>query len=379
MITCNYEHEVKISMNQHDFIRLLEWNGEEFGGWEARFSLSRKTIFLDTSDYYFLSKNQSLALVLHAGFTSKREDKFVFKEKYNDTIKKELVLQFPYNCHQNKYYTNLEEILKEANCNVCQSEIFPRVIINQKRHKRGLTIHDKKLFLSFDEVEYLREDLFVLDKIYIVELETSSEAPSSLLHESDFEFVTNYIIKNFNGIRTNKSKYAYGVELLKETEWDTTKIFKSDKEWDDCFNTLKNELISVIKQGNTEVLHLKKEEYLVMIERLVLYSNLKHYLNLSCDHSRKRFNMALALKNEISKIINPKPSEEIKISESAQIAKILFYEIYERDISFEDITDSKREIIQLTKANYSSFLRNSDRTLRRNAFRSLYKSSLALH
>ena len=76
-------------------------------------TLVRKTIFFDTSDLLFLGNDQSLVLVLNPGFSSNREDKFVYKYKYKNNIKKEHIFQFPYLSHiqenQIEVYDSMED------------------------------------------------------------------------------------------------------------------------------------------------------------------------------------------------------------------------------------------------------------------------------
>lgn len=72
--------------------------------------------------------------------------------------------------------------------------------------------------------------------------------------------------------------------------------------------------------------------------------------------------------------------EEIlaKTSEISNCSKNIFSMIDNADIKFENILNEKNEEVALTKGNYTTFLKNSDKNVRKNAYESMYNSYKSL-
>ncbi len=207
--------------------------------------------------------------------------------------------------------------------------------------------------------------------------------------------------------------------------WDLTKMFKSEKEFNktiDEVNSLCNKVVSlkgkILSSSDTllEVLEMDNRMEL-LIERLYVYSFLSYYENMSNVKSQEYKEKVLALLNDVSsktsfitpelllsnydKILNYikenkklekytimlerifryKPhvlsENEEKIlsdmSDIMRISKSTFEELNNVDSDFGKIKNEKGQSVVLTNANYGKFLSSKNLRVRKDAFDKEYK------
>ncbi len=149
------------------------------------------------------------------------------------------------------------------------------------------------------------------------------------------------------------SMYAY----LKWCE-DTT-VAKYNKMMDDI-NTLMRELGIALAFENDELLSYG-DEYLLQVANDAKFA--KYSLDLK-ELVRSRPHILDEKSNQIM----------AKVGHFAGDFSDIFDKFDSADIKFDDITDSSGKSHSLDSANYTKYIESPDRTLRRNAFNSMYKS-----
>lgn len=102
----------------------------------------------------------------------------------------------------------------------------------------------------------------------------------------------------------------------------------------------------------------KLEEFIQKTEGLSIY---RHYVE---NIIRKRPH---TLSRDVEELLS-------RAQELADAPQDIFTMLNDADMSFADIKDGDGEMYELTKGKYTSFLESGDRTLRKNAFKSLYSS-----
>ncbi|SCZ13199.1 Oligoendopeptidase F [Paenibacillus polysaccharolyticus] len=362
------EREIKLRIpSREQFNKLVNWEGEEFGGWEANFKLSRRTIHLDTV-YFDLAKHGfSLSLIPNLNIENSKQNKLVLKQQLSKYDKQELIYEF------DNEDGHISEHIKKILPFDLKETIEPIFIINQIRHKRGMIVNRKSLYISIDEVHYLNiKDInAIVDTLFVCELESSERIQEDLLSVNEFQPLIEIIQKKFDAKLSNISKYDYAKSILDSGIWKTSNLYNSDEQWQDKFIYLKNRLNTAITTGTTD--KDKVKEITLELDHLVNFSKVTYYNNLVSELYRKRLNQSLGLRDIWFKFINSEKIETYTDSEEIIYRKI-FNDIYNKDINFDNINDSHNNSFKLTKENYSSFLSSTDHTLRKNAFENLYKS-----
>ena len=207
--------------------------------------------------------------------------------------------------------------------------------------------------------------------------------------------------------------------------WDLTSIFKNDEEWEKEFKKLSVEIEEILKYENIMVENIDNlkatlkldEDLSKRMDKLYTYAHLKgdedstnskyqEYNNRSLSlYSRWATNATfeelklLELSEEklneyfndeeisffkfyISNLLNKKKhkltqkEEELlaKLMEIMAIPHKTFSMLNEADLKFDDVMNSKGEVLPLNHARYISYLESTDRILRENAFRSTYRA-----
>ena len=215
-------------------------------------------------------------------------------------------------------------------------------------------------------------------------------------------------------------------EIEEKDKWDLTKIFSSQKEYDDLYKETK-ELIDKITKYQNHVMDDAKTLYEVIlkeieinrnIEKLYVYASMKSDEDVSNNKNQELVGKALNLydyANKMMYFINPELlkedyskvekfyKEEPKLLEHEQNLKDLFRykehilsdeeekllsslgkcfgqsnQIYElmldSDMKFGTIIDEDGKEQELTDTNYSIFIKSKDRNVRKQAFDQLYKT-----
>ena len=207
--------------------------------------------------------------------------------------------------------------------------------------------------------------------------------------------------------------------------WDLTSIFKNDEEWEKEFKKLSVEIEEILKYENIMVENIDNlkatlkldEELSKRMDKLYTYANLKGDEDSTNSKYQEYNNRALSLysrwatnatfeelkllelseeklneyfndeeisffKFYISNLLNKKKhkltqKEEELLANLMEIMAIphkTFSMLNEADLKFDDVMNSKGEVLPLNHARYISYLESTDRILRENAFRSTYRA-----
>lgn len=361
------EREVKLILpSREKFNQLVNWDGKELGGWEANFKLSRRTIYLDTKSFHLEKLGYSLLLVPNINIFNSKQNKLVLKKKISGYDKQESVYEF-----DNEDGDILKHINQIVPVNL-EEPIQPLFVLKQIRHKRGLMLNMKKLFISIDEVQYLSfNDINSFnDTLFICELE-SSGSKENLINESDFQPLIELLENRFNANLGVISKYSNGKKVLETGRWAFSNLFNSEEQWQSQFLSLKNRISNAISLGSVD--ENEAENITLQIDCLVNFGKIGHYSDTANEIFRKMLNQSIGLRNIWNRFLNLEiPNGDVSLEET--IYRKVFNEIYVKDITFDDIQDSTNNNFKLTKENYSSFLASKDMVLRKEAFNSLYNS-----
>ena len=207
--------------------------------------------------------------------------------------------------------------------------------------------------------------------------------------------------------------------------WDLTKIFSSDKEYEDTkkeVDKLSEEIIKykgkILDSSNNLLNFLELENKLdYLIEKLYVYSFLGYYDNMADVKFQKYKEEILSLENKVStmtsfitpellshefsevlKLIDSdnrlskyklelerafkyKPytlseKEEKLLSESSEVLRVpssTYSALDNIDIKFDKITNEEGKKTILTNSNYGTFIASKNRNVRKDAFKKMYK------
>lgn len=212
---------------------------------------------------------------------------------------------------------------------------------------------------------------------------------------------------------------------MNKYDWDLTKIFKNEEEYNNSKEELKKILDEIIKykgkimDNSDTLLSLlelnNKLDYL--IEKLYVYTFLGHYENMANVKFQKYKEEILLLvdnANSITSFITPEllshdfndvltliesdnrlkkyklklerafkykkhvlsEKEEKLLSESSEIMRVpdeAFSALNNIDVKYGFIKDENNKKVELTSSNYSTFLSSRDRKVRKNAFKNMYE------
>lgn len=207
--------------------------------------------------------------------------------------------------------------------------------------------------------------------------------------------------------------------------WDLTSIFKNDEEWEKEFKKLSVEIEEILKYENIMVENIDNlkatlkldEDLSKRMDKLYTYAHLKGDEDSTNSKYQEYNNRALSLysrwatnatfeelkllelseeklneyfndeeisffKFYISNLLNKKKhkltqKEEELLANLMEIMAIphkIFSMLNEADLKFDDVMNSKGEVLPLNHARYISYLESTDRILRENAFRSTYRA-----
>ena len=207
--------------------------------------------------------------------------------------------------------------------------------------------------------------------------------------------------------------------------WDLTSIFKNDEEWEKEFKKLSVEIEEILKYENIMVENIDNlkatlkldEDLSKRMDKLYTYAHLKGDEDSTNSKYQEYNNRALSLysrwatnatfeelkllelseeklneyfndeeisffKFYISNLLNKKKhkltqKEEELLANLMEIMAIphkTFSMLNEADLKFDDVMNSKGEVLPLNHARYISYLESTDRILRENAFRSTYRA-----
>lgn len=211
-------------------------------------------------------------------------------------------------------------------------------------------------------------------------------------------------------------------EIEDKYKWDLSSIYSSREDLDKDFALAKSLSEKIIKYKDKEIKESKDLYNLLeldirlsrVLDKIVIYSNLKNCEDASSSENQKLYGKAISFATEIStdvsfitnkilciddnvigKMLNDeilseyrffledllriKPhmlsDEEEKLISSLSKTIILDNDIYDNltnvDMKFGFIKD-KDNMIELTNSNYSSFLKNKDRNIRKESFNMFY-------
>ncbi|WP_206832645.1 hypothetical protein [Alicyclobacillus fructus] len=351
-INNGYELERKLYLPSiEEFKKLVLWDGKEFGGWRASFSFNRNTIFMDTKEYDLAKRDITFTFIPNAGY-NKHEHRLVLKLPMCKLSGKEEIVARSENIVELLKNSELLFAKLSSHINVEITSLIPSMIINQTRHKRGLIMDGRKYYISIDKVTFINpSDHIPMDQRYIFEIELQNRWSQNEIE--NLNKVVEFVISKFNASPAEYGKYHYGLSLMQKTTWNTSHVFQNNKEWLDAVNIVKS-----ISDEN-------KDQVYETIKKIKLYSQLKYFSNQESKEAKQMLIISNSLMNRFNK--DHHSGEE-------DYGRRLFYEIYEKDIQFETIKDSKGKIYQLTRNTYSTYLASQDRVLRSNAFESLYRA-----
>lgn len=208
-------------------------------------------------------------------------------------------------------------------------------------------------------------------------------------------------------------------------KWDLTQIYKSEEEINKDILEVKNNTKELKKYQNNLVasstnLYDATTLYFNIsriLEKLIVYSNMKYHEDLSLSSSQILVGKIDKLSDEISeqlafytpellkedysiiekfekeneilkkyhfifedlfrekKHILPLEQEEMlsRLGEVFSSSNNTYEILSDVDLKFDDITDEEGNTVKLNESNYSKFLKSNDREVRKAAFKSLYK------
>lgn len=224
---------------------------------------------------------------------------------------------------------------------------------------------------------------------------------------------------------SSKQQIRERKDVVATDKWDLTKLFPSDDDWRASFETLENEIhrledfkgklgesietfrtaldfcFSIFRKMEALYVyaHLKNDEdktnqtYMGMFQQafnlFTRITELESYFNPEIQ-SIPQEKMEEFLKDErlkdykfyVEKILRYKPhtlSQEIEQvlamnTEIAEASSQIFSQLDNADLKFEMVQDEKGEQYELSHGNFSTFLLNKSREVRKNAFFRYYKS-----
>ena len=214
-------------------------------------------------------------------------------------------------------------------------------------------------------------------------------------------------------------------EIDNQFKWDLTTIFKTEKEFLNSIEEVK-ELIQKFKSYQNHVMdngktlyHVLKDELEILrrVDKIYCYANHKSDEDVSNNHNQELVGKSLLLYEEATKemyFIEPEMlkedyskveefyKEEKNLLEYEKLIKDIFrYKehtlsdseekllssltkglgqdsttysyLTDSDLKFGTILDENKKEVELTDTNYSIFIRSKDRTVRENAFKKLYE------
>ena len=207
--------------------------------------------------------------------------------------------------------------------------------------------------------------------------------------------------------------------------WDLTSIFKNDEEWEKEFKKLSVEIEEILKYENIMVENIDNlkatlkldEDLSKRMDKLYTYAHLKGDEDSTNSKYQEYNNRALSLysrwaTNATFEELKLLELSEEKLNEYFNDEEISFFKFYilnllnkkkhkltqkeeellanlmeimaiphktfsmlnEADLKFDDVMNSKGEVLPLNHARYISYLESTDRILRENAFRSTYRA-----
>lgn len=207
--------------------------------------------------------------------------------------------------------------------------------------------------------------------------------------------------------------------------WDLTKIFKNETEFNESIQKLNELLLEIVKYKSKilescdnllKVLRLENDIDLIM-ERLYIYSHLGYYSDMSNVKFQEYREKCLSLvdkANSITSFITPEllssdyelvkkyisdnkklekyslflenifryknhvlsENEEQLLSDMSEIMRVsksTYDALNNIDIKLEKIKNEENKFINLTASTYSTFLMSKNRNVRKNAFNKMYK------
>lgn len=215
-------------------------------------------------------------------------------------------------------------------------------------------------------------------------------------------------------------------EIDDNYKWDLTKIYKTEKEIETDIKKVKETVKEVEKYKDKLLLSSKNlleatDKYYELVrnlEKLIVYSTMKHHEDMSINKNKVLNDKISKLSDEISyktaffipellkgnfddilKLENENESlkkyhftyEEIfrdkehalslkeeellsKMGEIFSFSSDTFDMLDDVDIKFKNIHDENGNLVELTSSNYSKYLKNSNRKVREEAFTNFYTS-----
>lgn len=158
-------------------------------------------------------------------------------------------------------------------------------------------------------------------------------------------------------IISNKVMILYVYANLKLNEDSTNSLYQSMSSKADSLMTLYQSALSFLEP---EILKIEENKLLKAIEDTEL-KNYSHYIK-----------NILRSKNHI---LSPEKEEVLaNVYEISQTAENIFSMLDNADIKYQPIEDENGNLLELTHGNFISFLESDKRNLRKNAFKSYYKS-----
>ena len=211
-----------------------------------------------------------------------------------------------------------------------------------------------------------------------------------------------------------------------EHQWDLTSMFESDTSWNEAFDKLSASYTAILgfegrlNEGGETLLACYKlsEEIELALIKLYIYANLKHHEDMTNTEYKGLFDKVSSLYTKImtaTSFIEPEltiigdrllteylpqveglaiyrqhlqnilrkkehvltPDKESLMAQFSEIGEGIsnIYDLLtDADMTFENAKDSKGEEHLVTMGRFGAIMENKDRELRKNAFKSVYKS-----
>lgn len=342
------EFNVIIS-TRFDYNELTQWEAYEFDKWEASFEVSRYNVYLDTPEFFLKKNNYTLSLIYGSNLTTNNRNKLQLKTVKNDSHDR-LEFSYEFNSKEDiqKHLLIFVDRLKRQGIYLPSDiSLVPFILLKQKRCKRGIYISGKKVYISFDEVQYYlpTNRNAILASAYFCEFEADETNPFSY---NEIEPIVNYICSNFNGKVGGLTKFDLGYKLKDFGIWNIKNIFSSDKEWLDTYRKLEN-----VSDYNP---------YRETIDMLWQYAIIHHYNTLDDQIYKNMYFATQKLKSTLSSVQTKKGYA----TNYNNLTNSIYFS------NFEDL--NKKE--KFSRFNYTIYLGDKDQEIRREAFNIIYEGYL---
>lgn len=202
------------------FKNKIEWEkaleSRRFGGIDFKFDYeyTRPSVYFDTSNYDLANSGNSLVLRP----TNEKRVGAIFKLQNASLIRSKIAIRSEHsslvdlsNLNSSSFISYYMNYLNLGKNNI----LTPKLVVTQKRnHLSSRNLANKKIHLSFDEVNFCNFKKEVLKTIYTLEIEETEKLVIDIKGEF-LNILADYFIHKYNIEKLSySSKYIKGLEII---------------------------------------------------------------------------------------------------------------------------------------------------------------------